>query len=187
MTPESGRRSGRAFIWLALAIAGCVTGIENAEASAAALEPHAALTPLVGEWNVGPAGATTAFVERFSWGPARAYIWSSVAVLDPSGGEHPHFEGMIIWNAASRRFDYLFAVEPGSLTQEQGEFHVEENGTIVRDVRLTGADGTVSQFIQTFRLLDDGRIETSLMRKTDTGWTPTFPGSDRLTMVRRTD
>jgi hypothetical protein len=148
-------------------------------------EPYAALAPLIGEWNVGAADAAPAFVQRFSWGPNRAYIWTSVALIRPSGEDHLHLDGLVVWNGATRRFDYLFAIEPGSLTQEQGEFHVENDGVIVRDVVLTAADGTTGRFRQTFRSLGDGRFETSLKRQTDDGWTPTFPGSDRLTMVRR--
>jgi hypothetical protein len=148
-------------------------------------EPYSALEPLIGEWDVGPPGSAPAFVERFSWGPNRAYIWMSVALLVASGDEHPHFEGMIIWNAATRRFDYLFAVEPGSLTQEQGEFRVAEHGEIIRDVVLTRPDGSTGIFRQTFRALADGRFETTLMGESPDGWKPTFPGSDRLVMLPR--
>ena len=72
-------------------------------------ESYGALAPLIGEWNVGPPGAATAFVERFSWGPNRAYIRFSVALIVANGGEHLHLDGMVIWNAATRRFDYLLA------------------------------------------------------------------------------
>ena len=148
-------------------------------------ESYAALAPLIGEWNVGPPGAATAFVERFSWGPNRAYIRFSVALIVANGGEHLHLDGMVIWNAATRRFDYLLAVEPGSLNQEQGEFYRNDDGDIIRDVTLTGADGSVASFRQTFRAMDDRRFEVALMRRTDGGWAPTFPGSDQLVMVRR--
>ena len=151
----------------------------------AAPDPYAVLEPLVGEWDVGPAGGPPAFVERFTWGPGRGYLWMSVALLRGAEPEHLHFEGPIIWNAATRRFDYLFAVEPGSLTQERGEFRVEAYGSIVRDVLLTAADGTTATFRQTFKSLGDGRFESTLMRATAEGWQPTFPGSDRLAMVRR--
>jgi len=109
----------------------------------------------------------------------------NVALLAASGEEHLHFERLVIWNAATRRFDYLFAVAPGSLTQERGEFHVAANGAIVRDVVLTGPDGSIGNFRQTFRALADGRFETTLMRETPDGWKPTFPGSDLLTMAPR--
>ena len=179
-------RNGLGFVRRAAAIAGFITLACGTAASAETPEPYVVLAPLIGAWNVGPADAAPAFVERFSWGPNNSYIWANVTLIRPSGEDHLHFEGLVIWNAATRRFDYLFAVEPGSLIQEQGEFHVEESGVIVRDVVLTAADGAIGRFRQTFRSLGDGRLETSLMRQTDDGWTPTFPGSERLTMVRRT-
>jgi hypothetical protein len=163
------------------ALACASAGNETAEAP----EPYAALAPLIGEWNVGPAGASTAFVERFSWGPNRAYIQFSVTLIVASGEEHLHMDGMVIWNAATRRFDYLLAVEPGSLAQEQGEFYRNDKGDIIRDVILTGADGATGQFRQTFRAMNDGRFGISLLRRTAGGWTPTFPGSDQLIMARR--
>jgi hypothetical protein len=153
--------------------------------AAAALDPYAVLEPLVGEWDVGPAGGPPAFVERFTWGPNRGYLWMSVALLRGAEPEHLHFEGPIVWNASTRRFDYLFAVEPGSLTQERGEFRIEADGSIVRDVVLTSANGTTAVFRQTFRSFGDGRFESTLMRETAEGWLPTFPGSDSLAMVRR--
>ena len=166
--------------WLAASLLG-PTAIADADSAT----PYAPLAPLIGEWNVGSPGAAPAFIERFSWGPNRAYIWMSVALFAATGEEHLHFEGMIIWNAATGRFDYLFAVEPGSLTQEQGEFHVAETGEIVRDVVLTRPDGTTGVFRQTFRALADGHVETTLMGQTPDGWKPTFPGSDRLLMLPR--
>ena len=143
------------------------------------------LDPLIGEWNVGPPGGATAFVERFSFGPKQAYVWVRVALIQASGEEHLHFEGMTVWNAATARFDYLYAVEPGSGVQEKGEIYAGDDGVIVRDVTLTAADGSTGTFRQTFRDLGDGRFETTLMRRTADGWVPTFPGSERLVMVRR--
>lgn len=166
--------------WLAASTLGPV-----AFAATEPSEPYAPLAPLIGEWDVGPPGAAPAFIERFSWGPKRAYIWVSVALLSASGEEHLHFEGLVIWNAATRRFDYLFAVEPGSLTQERGEFHVAENGEIIRDVVLTRPDGSTGVFRQTFRAIADGQFETTLMGETPDGWKATFPGSERLTMLPR--
>ena len=103
---------------------------------------YVTLSPLIGEWEVGPEGAPAAFIERFSWGTGRAYVWLSVALIQGSADEHLHFEGPIVWNAASQRYDYLFVVEPGSLVQEKGEIYAGEDGMIVRDVLLTAADGS---------------------------------------------
>jgi hypothetical protein len=151
----------------------------------AAPDPYAVFDALIGEWEVSPAGGPPAFVEQFSWGPERAYVWTRVLLLRGLADEHLHFEGMIAWNAATKRFDYLFVVEPGSLTQERGEFHVEPDGMLVRDVLLTGPTGAIAEFRQTFLALAGGRFATTLMRKRPDGWEPSFPGSDALTMVRR--
>ncbi len=178
----------RARCWIArfaAAAAGCIALLSSPAGFAQTAGPYAALEPLIGEWDVGAAGAAPTFVQGFSWGPKQSYVWVSVNLLEAGGEKHLHFEGLVLWNGASRKFDYLFVVEPGSLGQERGEIHVEADGLIVRDVALTAANGKTSRFRQTFRLLDAGRIETSLMRETDGGWAPTFPGSDRLTMVRR--
>lgn len=173
-----------AILWLAAMTTG-PGAIASERGSDAKPAPYADLAPLIGEWNVGPPGAAPAFVERFRWGPDRAYIWVSVALLRPAGDEHLHFEGIVVWNGAKRQYDYLFAVEPGSLTQEQGVFRVDDSGAIVRDVILTSADGDTGRFQQTFRASGEHRFETMLMRETPDGWRPTFPGSDNLEMVRR--
>ena len=165
--------------WLAMAV------LTLPLPGAAHADEKALLDPLIGEWNVGPPGGAAAFVERFSFGPERAYVWVAVALIRPAGDEHLHFEGLAAWNAATKRFDYLFAVEPGSGVQERGEFYAGDDGSIVRDVLLTAADGSTAVFRQTFRDLRDGRFETTLMRKTADGWAATFPGSERLVMVRR--
>ena len=89
---------------------------------------------------------------------------------------------MILWNAATRRFDYLLAVEPGSLNQERGEIYQNDRGEIIRDVTLTAPDGSTGIFRQTFRPLADGNYAVSLLRQTGRIWSPTFPGSDRLLM-----
>lgn len=170
--------------WLAaltLTLAIHPAAVQAAEPSPA----YATLAPLIGQWNVGPEGGATAFIQRFTWGPKEAYVWAQVVLVLASGEEHLHFEGPILWNAATRRYDYLFAVEPGSMVQEQGEIYATADGDIVRDVVLTAADGAASRFRQTFRDVGGGRFVTTLMRQTADGWTPTFPGSDRLIMTRR--
>lgn len=146
---------------------------------------YATFTPLIGQWSVGPEGGTAAFIQRFSWGPNEAYVWMQVAMILESGDEHLHLEGPVLWNGATRRYDYLFSVEPGSLVQEKGEIYAAEDGEIIRDVVLTAADGATGRFRQTFRALEDGRFVTSLMRQSGDGWSPTFPGSGRMIMTRR--
>ena len=150
-------------------------------------EAYEALAPLIGEWAVGPPGAAPAFVEKFSWGASGSYVWVTVVLLRAPGDEHLHLEGLVVFNAATKRYDYVFVVEPGSLAQERGEFRVEADGTIIRDVVLTAADGKTSDFRQTFRRLEEGKFQTTLMRRSADGWSPSFPGSDKLLMVRRSD
>jgi hypothetical protein len=147
--------------------------------------PLAAFSPLIGDWDTGPQGAPAAFVQSFSWGPSKGSVWFRTVLLARSGEGRLHFEGPILWNAATGKFDYLFVVEPGSLSQEQGEISVNAGGEFLREVTLTNADGTVGYFRQTFRPLGDGRFETSLLRRTEAGWIPNFPGSDHLIMIRR--
>lgn len=148
--------------------------------------PHKLLERLIGDWDTGPADAPPAFVQRLSWGTDRAYVIFRTMLLTDAG-ERLHFEGPILWNAATGRFDYLFAVEPasGTLAQEKGEIYLSAEDVVIRDVTLTGADGSTARFRQTFRVADEDRIETSLMRETNGAWSPTFPGSERLIMTRR--
>jgi hypothetical protein len=168
---------------LALLVTG--TGARAAEEFARTPAPFAVLEPLIGEWDVGPESGGTSFVERFSWGPNRGYMRFSASLITKSGEEHLHLDGVILWNATTRRFDYLLAVEPGSLTQERGEFYRNEAGEIIREVFLTAADGSTGVFRQTFRPLEGGKYAVSLLRQTGENWTATFPGSDRLLMVPR--
>jgi hypothetical protein len=81
--------------------------------------------------------------------------------------------------------DFLAILEPGTLAQERGSLHLEEDGTIIRDVTATDAQGEQGQFRQTFRQTGPDSAVTSLMRETPTGWTPNFPGSNELLMLRR--
>jgi hypothetical protein len=92
---------------------------------------------------------------------------------------------MLVWNGATRNLDYVIAVEPGSGVQEQGALHVEPDGSVVRDVTMTRANGQIGHFRQTFRRTGPDTVTTSLMRRTATGWEPNFPGSDNIAMTRR--
>lgn len=186
---QEAKRSGPGLMrvlvtaWLALFAGGHVAG---ASADAAVTPaPFTLLEPLIGDWDVGPESGGTSFVERFSWGPNRGYVRFSASLITQTGGEHLHLDGVILWNAATRRFDYLLAVEPGSLTQERGEIFSNDSGEIIREVFLTGADGSNGIFRQTFRPLEGGKFSISLLRKTGDSWSATFPGSDRLLMVPR--
>ena len=95
------------------------------------------------------------------------------------------FEGMMAWNGKSGKLDFLFVVEPGSWAQERGSLHAELDGSIVREVELTAANGVVTQFRQTIRRVDANTAITSLMTRKEDGWEPNFPGSDRIEMRRQ--
>ncbi len=68
---------------------------------------------------------------------------------------------------------------------ERGEISRNDAGEIIREVFLTGADGSTGIFRQTFRPLEGGKYAVSLLRQTGENWAATFPGSDRLLMVPR--
>ncbi len=185
-TRSAGGRTGAIVSTLAtLALIATAPLARAAEESTKTPAPFAVLEPLIGEWDVGPESGGTSFVERFSWGPNRGYMRFSASLITKSGGEHLHLDGVILWNATTRRFDYLLVVEPGSLTQERGEIFRNDAGEIIREVFLTGADGSTGIFRQTFRPLEGGKYAVSLLRQTGENWAATFPGSDRLLMVPR--
>jgi hypothetical protein len=139
---------------------------------------------LIGDWyaKAGPG----LLRERITYGPSRAYIQFSVFTAPAENGpQHLHFEGIALWNAKTRMLDYLFAVEPGSGVQESGTYRAEADGSIIREVQLIDAKGNVGTFRQTFARNGPDSAITTLMRKTDTGWVPTFPGSESIELKRR--
>jgi hypothetical protein len=92
---------------------------------------------------------------------------------------------MAVWNGKTKNLDYVVTSEPGSGGQELGTIHAEADGSVVREVVLTRADGGQAQFRQRFWQTADGKVMTSLMRKTDKGWEPNFPGSEKILMTRQ--
>lgn len=145
--------------------------------------PYAAL---VGEWDVVSRPGDAPFaVARFRWGPGRSYLWHSIAMMD-AGREVPHLEGLLVWNGATRKLDLLFALDlQGGSVQEQGTMSAEPDGEIVRaHVAIDGA-GRREAFRQTYRVEAPGRIATSILRQSASGWVATFPGSDRMLLIRR--
>jgi hypothetical protein len=184
MTSEIRQVRLRLLLVLASVLAIASAGA-RADAPVSTPEPYRAFEKLIGDWDTGPASGRPAFVQRFSWGPNRSYIWSRTSLFRPDGSEHLHFEGLMVWNAATRGLDFLFVVEPASLAQERGTMQVSSDGGIVRDVVLTGSDGKEGRFRHTIRLNGADTGTTSLMRQTSTGWEPSFPGADNLHMTRR--
>jgi hypothetical protein len=144
-------------------------------------QAYAPYAPLIGAWESNGG----AIVQRFSWGPGHGYILYSTTIRGADGADHLHFEGILVYNAATRNLDFLIALEPGTLGQERGSVRAEPDGAIVRDVELIDPNGASSRFRQTFRLTSADAGETSLMQDDGHGgWTPNFPGSDRLAMRR---
>ena len=154
---------------------------------------------LVGEWDVratdnGPVAA----IIRVHWGPNQSYLWYASSLLF-GGREEPHLEGILVWNAVHKNLDMLFSMDLRTgKVQEQGTMSVEADGTIVREITAIygegahamgmppiGPEGATAQFRETYKKASADKILTSAMRKTETGWVATFPGSDHLIMTRR--
>ena len=93
----------------------------------------------------------------------------------------------------------LFAVDlQAGRSQEQGTISVTKGGELVRQItavhsegvptsagKAVGPEGVTREFRQTYKQVSADKIETSVMRKTDTGWVASFPGSDKWVMTRR--
>lgn len=171
----------------------------NGQAQTPNLKPLAPYAGLIGTWDFTPEqGGAVVAVEEFRWGANQSYIAQTTSLVI-NGKTEPHFKGVMVWNGINRNVDYLFVVDMKyGLAQERGTYAVQADGSIVREVIATYAEGVrpvglpiagpagaSQQFRQTFKPLPDGRMATSLMRKTDSGWVPTFPGADRLVMTRR--
>jgi hypothetical protein len=153
---------------------------------------------LIGEWDVkSDADGAPMAVQRVRWGPNRSYIWYAVALLS-DGREEPHLEGMLVWNGVHKNLDMLFVMDLNSgRVQEQGTMSVETDGTLVRNITVVysrgveavtgpvGSAGATAPFRQTYKQIDSDKIQTSATRQTERGWVATFPGSDRLLMIRR--
>ena len=164
-----------------LIVAGTPAAAHDAPLSRAVAAANAPIDWLIGDWRSLSGG--NRLRQSISWGPHRSYIKFSTYMQQPGKAEALHFEGIAIWNGKSKAFDYLFAVEPGSGAQEKGTIRAQADGSIVRQVELTGTDGKTGQFRQLFRSTGQGRAVTALMRKTVTGWEPTFPGSEEIEMT----
>ena len=156
------------------------------EAPTMIANPYTAYAYLIGDWDSRPAGGPDiAIHQNFRWGVRQGSIFYTTSTRLNGSPEEVHFEGLMVWNGATHQVDYVIAHEPGSGNQESGSFHVEADGSIVREVRMTAANGQISHFRQTFRRTGPDTATTSLMRQTATGWEPNFPGSDAIVMTRR--
>jgi hypothetical protein len=160
--------------------------------------PFAPYEFLIGEWDVKwEIDESPMAVQRVRWGPNRSYIWYAVALLT-DGREEPHLEGMLVWNGVHKNLDVLFVMDLKSgRVQEQGTMSVQADGSLVRNITAVyspgvqamtgnvGSAGATARFRQTYKQIGPDEIQTSAMRETERGWVATFPGSDRLLMIRR--
>jgi hypothetical protein len=173
----------------AIALVGCMLTVcgtalaQHGAPSKHADSPYAAYEFLIGDWDTVMGGAS--MHQSYSWGPNKSYIRATTYTAEGGKAERLHFEGILVWNGATKNLDYLFAVEPGTNTQEKGVMYLDADGSIVREVTMTHGDGGIDTFRQTFRKSGEGHVMTAAMHKIATGWEPTFPGSDKLDMTKR--
>ena len=139
-------------------------------------KPYAPYEFLIGDWYSKLAGQDMVIHQQFKWGPAKSYIVYASYLVLPGKPELLHFEGMMVWDGKSKALDFLFALQPGSGAQEKGTVAVQGDGSIVREVAMTAPDGDLDHFRQTFRKADDGKVITSMMEQTPTGWKLDPPG-----------
>jgi len=159
-------------------------------------EPYAFL---IGEWDVAPEAGGPAFGRAtLRWGPNRSYIWYASSFLQ-GGKVVPHFEGLLVWNGVEKDLDMLISMDlNGGRVQEKRSVFVDGDGTVVREITAAysagvrplgmppaGPGGASARFRQTFRKAGPDRILTAALRQEGAGWVATFPGSDRLVMIRR--
>src|SRR5690606_12338978 len=87
-------------------------------------------------WDVSPEdGGNPLGVISFRWGPHQSYIWAAQSLLGPDGSEHPHFEGMLMWNGVRKNLDMLLAIDlTYGRAQEQGSVSMQPDGSIVREI-----------------------------------------------------
>lgn len=154
---------------------------------------------LLGEWHIGPEGGPPQMIARFKFGTNSNYLWNSLHTV-AGATEHMHFEGMIVWNGVQKNFDFLFVLDSkqGGI-QEQGTLSVAADGTIVRDIVATyaegepvlalggqraGPDGFTGRFRQTFKVIGPDKVRTQVLRESNGTWIATFPGSDNIVMTK---
>jgi hypothetical protein len=156
---------------------------------------------LIGEWELvspglSPTHGTPVAITTFKWGTNKSYIWFSTS-LPQNGKMEPHFEGMLMWNGVHKNLDMLVALDlNGGRAQEQGDFIIEPDGTVVRRITMYTSEraakngevipAATATFRQTFKQQDANTVVTSVMRlQKDGTWVASFPGSERLLMRRR--
>lgn len=166
---------------------------------APANSPYAPYRFLIGKWDIAPeTGGPPLARALFRWGPKQSYIWYGGSLL-VNNVEIPHFEGLLVWNGVRKNLDMLLTLDlEGGRVQEQGAMSVGPDGRVVREITAfysegqrpigqpaAGRGGAKARFRQTFQATGPDRILTTVMREDGNRWVATFPGSDRLVMIRR--
>lgn len=131
---------------------------------------------LIGDWYSKIAGQDMVIHQQFKWGPGQSYIMYASYLVQPGKPEQLHFEGMMVWDGKTKGLDFLFALQPGSGAHEKGTVTIQADGSILREIAMTAPDGDIDNFRQTFRKAAGGKVVTSMMEQTDTGWKLEPPG-----------
>jgi hypothetical protein len=139
-------------------------------------KPYAPYEFLIGDWYSKLATQNLVIHQQFKWGPGKSYITYASYMASPGKPEQLHFEGMMVWDGKSKALDFLFALQPGSGAQEKGTVTADADGTVVRHIAMTAADGDLDRFRQTFRKTPAGQVITGMMEQTATGWKLNPPG-----------
>lgn len=165
------------------------TGLMTAQHPPAAISDATSVyepfDPLIGTWIILNKSGKAIGTAVFKYGPGKSYIWHSVA-LAMGGTEEPHYEGVLVWNGGHKGLDMLISLDlNGGRVQEQGRLTRGGNGVFTREIMSTGPTGKQQQFRQTYSPEGGEKLATKVMRRTASGWEPTFPGSDQLTYVRK--
>lgn len=184
---------------ICLGLGGAASAHDINSQAAPAGSPFAPYAFLVGDWNLTAKGSPeTLVVLRFKWAENHAYLtYSGLFIV--KGQEHPHFEGVLMWNGMHKNLDMLLNIDPvRGLAQEQGTVSIQPNGVVVRDITgvfsegvkpmgeaAAGPGGSAGHYRQTFTRIDEDHVETNALREVAGGWAPTFPGADHLLMTRR--
>lgn len=139
-------------------------------------KPYAPYEFLIGDWYSKLAAQDMVIHQQFTWGPGKSYIVYASYLVLPGKPERLHFTGMMVWNGKSKALDFLFSLQPGSGAQEKGIVTVQPDGSILREIAMTAPDGDLDRFRQVFRKLAGGKVVTSMMEQSETGWKLDPPG-----------
>jgi hypothetical protein len=133
---------GAAALALGLVVAAPASAHDTPAAAGSAASPYAPYETLIGDWDLSGAHGPIGMTLRFGWGPAHSYITVS-AVEQTQGGEHTHFDGVMMWDGATHALDVLVMldVSSGASVHEEGAFLRQANGSFVREITAVYSQG----------------------------------------------